>query len=386
MNSLSNKKGVIVIEGHVQGLANTRILGKAGIPVIVVDKSNCVAKYSRYCKNFFFCPDYLTDDFAYFLVRLNKAYCLQDWLLLPSNDHAVLTIAKHKDRLKSYYKVITEDINTIEKIYNKRELLRIANGIDVPIPKTVSPVFHNPTSVDLRFPIIIKGNNGLSFYKKFHHKAVILKTPFELKNIWMNELSTAVPGEYFIQEVIPPENKTVSVTVFAIDGVVHSYWMGVKLREHPLTFGTATCSQSIFEEDLLGLSRKLICELGFTGVCEIEWLRDSRDNEPKLIEINARTWLWVGLAEKCGISYPKLIYDYIYSGIVSEFEGYTIGTIWLNLYTDLIYSTIRVFKGIDTVKGISGTYKTFFEACWDVKDPIPFVMYGILMASFVRKR
>ena len=40
-------QGVVVIEGHVQGLTNTRILGKAGIPVIVVDAGNCLAKHSR---------------------------------------------------------------------------------------------------------------------------------------------------------------------------------------------------------------------------------------------------------------------------------------------------------------------------------------------------
>jgi len=50
------KKGVIVIEGHEQGLANTRILGKAGIPVIVIDKENCVARYLKYCRKFFSAP------------------------------------------------------------------------------------------------------------------------------------------------------------------------------------------------------------------------------------------------------------------------------------------------------------------------------------------
>lgn len=87
-------QGVVVIEGHVQGLTNTRILGKAGIPVIVVDAGNCLAKHSRYCKKYFQCPDYQTDEFADFLLRLHRDEGLQDWLLLPSNDHAVYTISK----------------------------------------------------------------------------------------------------------------------------------------------------------------------------------------------------------------------------------------------------------------------------------------------------
>ena len=48
---MKNNTGVIVIEGHVQGLSNTRSLGEKGIPVYVVDKDNCIARYSRYRLN-----------------------------------------------------------------------------------------------------------------------------------------------------------------------------------------------------------------------------------------------------------------------------------------------------------------------------------------------
>ena len=62
--------GAVIIEGHVQGLSNTRSLGEAGIPVIVVDRDNCLAHYSKYCSGFFRCPDYLTEEFADFLIKL----------------------------------------------------------------------------------------------------------------------------------------------------------------------------------------------------------------------------------------------------------------------------------------------------------------------------
>jgi len=379
-------KGVIIIEGHVQGLANTRLLGKKGIPVIVVDKDDCVARYSRYCQAYYKCPDYLSDDFADFLLRLGKAFNLKDWLLLPSNDHAVHTIARHKKRLAERYKVITEDLDMIEKIYNKKELLLFAQAADIPIPETVMPVAENPTEVDLRYPILIKGNQGLSFYKRFKHKALMLKTPQDLSRVWDTDLKGALPDEYFIQEVIPYEHKTVSVTVFAQKGEIHAYWMGVKLREHPITFGTATCCKSMFEADMLDLSKNLIQKLGFTGVCEIEWLRDSRDGIPKLIEINARTWLWVGLAGHCGINYPNMIYRYVHEGVLPRHIDYKLDTIWLNVYTDLVYSLKRVIKRMESPKEILRSYKSFHEATWDIKDPVPFFKYAMLLGRFVKNR
>jgi len=151
---MRNKPGVVVIEGHVQGLANTRLLGQSGIPVIVIDKDDCVAKYSKYCKAFYKCPDYLSEDFIDFLIRLNKAFNLTNWLLLPSNDHAVYNLSLHKDTLSQYYKIITEDIEIIENIYNKRKLLQIADKVGIPIPATIMPEFENPRIVELRYPIL----------------------------------------------------------------------------------------------------------------------------------------------------------------------------------------------------------------------------------------
>jgi predicted ATP-grasp superfamily ATP-dependent carboligase len=386
INSLKNKPGVVVIEGHVQGLANTRLLGQAGIPVIVIDKDNCVAKYSKYCKAFYKCPDYLSEDFIDFLIRLNKAFNLTNWLLLPSNDHAVYNLSLHKDTLSQYYKIITEDIEIIENIYNKRKLLQIADKVGIPIPATIMPEFENPRIVELRYPILIKGNQGLNFYKRFKHKAFIITTPEKLINIWGKELKEAKPEEYIIQEIIPNVHKTVSVTVFAEKGTVYTYWMGVKLREHPVTFGTATCAKSIYDEEMLKLSKQLIKELNYSGVCEIEWLRDSRDNIPKLIEINARTWLWVGLAAKCGVNYPKIIYEYMYDRKIPKVTDYLKDKIWLNIYTDFVYSMLNIFKKLESPGYILKTYSNFQEACWDIKDPIPFIKYGLSIFYFLENR
>ena len=381
-----NNPGVIVIEGHIQGLANTRLLGKEGIPVIVIDKTDCVARNSRYCKKYFKCPDYQTEEFIDFLIKMNKAFNLENWLLLPSNDHAVYNISKNKNILSQYYKLITEDLDVIEKIYNKRKLIQIAEKVRIPIPKTLIPEIENPRKVELEYPFLIKGNQGLSFYKKYKQKAIIVHSSAELESLWEEDLQGIHPEEYFIQEIVPNDNRTISVTVFSKDGVVYTFWMGIKLREHPVRFGTATCAQSIYDEHVLELSKKLIGELNFTGVCEIEWIRDKRDGIPKLIEVNPRTWLWVGLAAKCGINYPKIIYNYIYNNKLPEPINYPIGIVWLNIYTDIIYSIQGILKKLFKPKDIMKTYKSFIEASWDKLDPLPFFKYGLMIRQYSSKR
>jgi len=136
----------------------------------------------------------------------------------------------------------------------------------------------------------------------------------------------------------------------------------------------------------LNLSKKLIKQLNYTGVCEIEWIRDSRDNIPKLIEINARTWLWVGLAAKCGVNYPQIIYDYVYNQKIPQPTDYLKDKIWLNIYTDLVYSLLNIFKKLENPGDILKTYRHFQEACMDINDPIPFIAYGIMVYKFLSQR
>ncbi len=373
--------GVVVIGGYVQGLANTRILGREGIPIIVIDTENCIARYSKYCNKYFQCPDYTSKEFVDFLIKINTSEGLKNWLLLPSNDHMVYNISRNKGLLSKYYRIITEDFDVLRKIYNKRELLSIAQSIDVSIPRTFFPNRDHPKSLNLRYPAIIKGNNGLNFFKKYKTKAIIIYRDEELIQAIEIMLKGIEPKEYFIQEVVPWDNKTISVALFAEKGILHSYWMGIKLRERPLRFGTATCCRSLYEEELLDPVERIIKELNYSGVCEVEFIKDSRDNKYKLIEINPRTWMWVGLAEKSGVNFPLAIYRYIDETYLPNQVHYRINLYWINLYTDMLYAINGILKGYFSFAEVIKSYQRFIEASWDLYNPIPFFMHGAMLIS-----
>ncbi|MFN3554350.1 MAG: hypothetical protein ACK4VN_00130 [Bacteroidales bacterium] len=387
---MQNKPGAIIIEGHVQGLSNTRSLGEAGIPVIVVDKHNCIARYSKYCRKFFKCPDFQSEAFADFLMELGKRENLQDWLLLPSNDHAVYNLARNKSRLEEIYRVITPEIEVVNQIYNKENLLKNAARSHTPYPASWFPEsFDEQVPEHLSFPVLIKGKFGLSFYKSTGKKAFLAENTIVLQQLLEKLRSQLTAKDLFIQELIPitGNNKTLSFTAFCHNGEIKTYWMGIKLREHPIEFGTATFAESILEESVLEVSKNMITQLQYTGVCEIEYLHDPRDRKYKLIEINARTWLWVGLAKTCGIDYAKIIYNHVNNLPNSFPTHYLLNIKWRNIYTDIVYSLILLAK-----KKIR--FSTFFkqnkgriiDAIWQSKDALPFFMYLFLGFNFIRKR
>lgn len=384
----STNLGAIIIEGHVQGLSNTRALGEAGIPVYVIDKNICLARFSKYCKKFFICPDFISNEFAPFLIDLAIKENLRGWALIPSNDHAVYSISKNKAELEQYFKIITPELNVVEKIYDKSALLTIAEKLNIPYPKT--QYFKSPLDrVSVGLPLITKGKNGLSFYKAIGNKALLANSEEELRTqLELIDQKFSV-DRTFTQELIPYDgtNKTISFTAFCIAGEVKTYWIGEKIREHPIRFGTATFARSIECKQLLESSQKLLKEINYTGVCEVEYLLDPRDKEFKLIEINARTWLWVGLAKACGINYTLMIYNYL-NGIDNVYpKHYKIGVNWVNYVTDTPFSLIAILKSKISVKQYFSSFKgKKVDAFFSWKDLKPSIMFFVLSFYIAIKR
>ncbi len=357
---MNTNTGAIIIEGHVQGLSNTRSLGEKGIPVYVVDKGSCLAKHSKYCLKYFKCPNYKDDEFADFLIELAISEGIQDWVLFPSNDHAVATISKHKKRLEKYFKTNVPDVEVLNKIYDKSELIRTARKVGVPVPETESFLFANQLFQNrLKFPVLTKGRNGLTFYKATSKKAFIAHSHEELKE-QLKKISKKIHlGNTYTQEYIPYDgtNNTISFTAFCVNGEIKSHWMGFKLREHPFRFGTGTFTRSTFVEECLNLSTTLVKELNYSGVCEIEYIKDPRTNLYNLIEINPRTWLWVGHAKACGIDYANMVYRYNANLANVYPQTYDVNVKWTHILTDLIYNTIGVLKGRYSLSNILESYK-----------------------------
>lgn len=388
---MKDKTGAIIIEGHIQGLSNVRSLGETGIPVYVVDKTKCVAQYSRYCRKFFLCPDFILDEFASFLINLAINESIRGWVLMPSNDHAVYTISKHKNTLEKYFSVITPGVEIIDTIYDKVKLLGIAANLRIPFPRTCNfETSNEPVPDNLTFPVLTKGRNGLSFYRTFKKKVFLARTEDELRS-QLKEISKQYNLQHtFTQELIHYEedNKTISFSAFCINGEIKCFWMGMKLREHPLQFGTGTFAKSIYVKKCYDNSVVLLSGLQYTGVCEIEYLFDPQDCTYKLIEINPRTWLWVGLAKACGVDYAKIIYYYSINTHYDYPTVYQKDMYWINPISDTFFSILAIMRGkLRLVKYINSILKTSkVNALVYHKDNRPFFAYLMNLYRFTYQR
>lgn len=379
-------KGAIVIEGHVQGLSNTRSLGELGVPVYVLDVVHCLAQHSKYCTKYFQCPNFRSEEFVQFLISLAENEHLEGWFIIASNDHIIENLSLHADELSRYYKMLVPTGEQLYQIIDKVKLMQIATACGTQIPKTCDFTTIDKTK-GFTYPLLIKGREGLSFYKATHQKAIQVDNEQELN--YKYEEIAPLTNDVMIQELIPfdKNNRVVSFTCFSVDGDIKAYWMGQKLREHPIKYGTATMSQSVLLPEVLEEAKPLIKALNYTGVCEIEFMRDIRDGYYKLIEINPRTWLWVGLAKACGIDYAKMMYRYV-NGIEQTYPTtYEVGVKWRNAITDWVFGMQAILKGYVTLCEYCSSFKgKIVKAIWSWKDIKPGLIFPFMTLYIAKKR
>lgn len=380
--------GGIVIDGHVQGLGIARSLGEKGIPVIIVENKKGLARFSKYVKGYFQSPAYLSDELADFLIALAKEQGLKDWLLFPTNDHIVHTISRNHARLGEYYKFTVPGLDIISRIYSKKETILAAKKSGVAAPRTFFPGDES-NSEKIQFPAIVKGIEGFSFYKSIGKKTVIVKDQAELESTLVQVEQLISLDKVMVQEIIPfgEKNRVVSFTTFCDEGEVKCYWAGKKLREHPFEFGTSTFCESLLTPELVEPTKRLLKEINYTGVCEVEYILDLRDNTYKIIEINPRTWLWISLARRCGVDYAAMMYNYVHGKDFNYPDKYESGVRWTHLWTDFFFSSLGIIKGRYSIGEILKSYSGKVEfGVWSVKDPKPFIMETILLPLIAKNR
>jgi predicted ATP-grasp superfamily ATP-dependent carboligase len=139
--------------------------------------------------------------------------------------------------------------------------------------------------------------------------------------------------------------------------------------------------------DLVEPSQKLLKALNYTGVCEIEYLLDPRNGQYKLIEINARTWLWVGLAKSCGINYALYVYNYLNKIETQHPSDYLKGIGWVNYITDTPFSLMAIIKHKLTLKQYFSAFRgKRVDAFFSWSDIKPSLMFFVLLFYIAVKR
>jgi predicted ATP-grasp superfamily ATP-dependent carboligase len=154
-----------------------------------------------------------------------------------------------------------------------------------------------------------------------------------------------------------------------------------------MDFGKATTyAVSKHMPELEKMATRLLAEIGYTGIAEVEFMKDDKDGLFKFLEINGRPWGWHTLLRAAGLNIPLLLYLKETGQEVPVLEGRA-EVKWVRLITDLP----TVFKEIVGGRMSIGDYFSSMRgkkhfAVLSARDPLPFFAEFLLIPYLWRKR
>jgi predicted ATP-grasp superfamily ATP-dependent carboligase len=335
------KMSVLVTDGHWRkSLAVVRSLGRRGVSVTVGERTYLnTSFFSKYCSRriVYPSPRRFPEQFTEFILKEIKKKHYD--CLFPMEEETLLLAAKHHSEIDKYTYLLIPDLQKIEFVRDKGNLIQFAEAHGIPTPKTFyipsSPepckvrgvalesnkvqdycpksnvVQSNPTPalvqslshfVDkIPIPAVIKprissGSFGIAYVRKREdlipsYQTVHERYPFPL-----------------IQEWIPDGGGIYGLSaLFDEASNVKAAFVHKKLRMYPVQGGPSTLREGVEHPQVMELGLSLLKSLSWVGVGMVEFKVDPRDGVPKLMEINPRFWGSLHLSIVSKVDFPYLI-------------------------------------------------------------------------------
>jgi predicted ATP-grasp superfamily ATP-dependent carboligase len=381
---------VVLQASGPNALGIVRSLGRAGVPVIACDHDpRALGLLSRYAR------PHLTRDplaepgpFLDDLAELGRGLP-ERGVLFATHDEALSAIGPRESRLAEWFHRPWSPWPVLEPVLDKACQHAAARSVGLPVPATVEPRGDGDLAAaarDLRFPLVLKPRNSPEFRRRFRAQVLEVRTEEELRAAW----AAAAAYEPQLSEVIPGGDDRIWTLGSYRDatGRPLASFTGRKLRQWPPRFGTARAAEARWDPEVAGRGHRLLDALGYHGISQVETKRDPRDGRDYLMEVNARSWLWVGLATAVGVNVPLACYLDALGRARPLAEGHAGDRRWTLLGKHLAASAAEIRRGEWTARELAASLRPpLSDGVIDARDPRPaLALYGRQLRLLGRRR
>ncbi len=363
-----------------------RSLGRRGIPVCVIDDENSIARYSRYTAFSKVVPTLLhSGDTVRSLLDFGRRNKLQGWILYPTRDEQVAAISQHRDELSEMFRIPTPGWESINWLWDKRNTYSLAEKLGIPAPRTWYPrSVEDLHQIEGHFPVALKPAIKEHFIYATKHKAWRANNPAELRELFEKALKHIPAEEIMIQDLIPGDGACqYSYCSFFKEGKSIASLTACRRRQHPLEFGRSSTYVETVELPLLEeYAQRFLKAADYYGLVEVEFKRDARDGQYRLLDVNGRTWGYHSIGHHAGTDFPYLLFADQMNEPIESCVG-KVGVRWIRLLTDLPTGLVGILSGQFKIRPYLQTLNGCDEyAVFSWKDPLPGMM-EIAMAPYL---
>jgi predicted ATP-grasp superfamily ATP-dependent carboligase len=370
-----DRPGAVVIGGDYQGLGIVRSLGRRGVPICIIDDERSIARFSRYADYAVTAPG-LRDEEATVASVMSAAerFGLDGWVLYPTRDETVAALSRHRAQLRQRFRVPSPPWDVVRHAWDKRRTYKLASKLGIPAPRTWYPVdVSEVRELDAQLPLAIKPAIKEHFIYATKDKAWKAESRADLERLFCQAASILPPGEVMIQELIPGDGRDqFAYCAFFKEKKPVATMVAQRRRQHPAEFGRAsTFVQTVEVPELEDLSARFLRAIDYYGLVELEYKRDPRDGQYKLLDVNARTWGYHSLGPAAGVDFPYLLYADQTGSPVQPCRAEP-DFRWIRLATDLPTAVVEWARGRLDGRGYLRSLRKFdVESVFTRTDPLP---------------
>lgn len=367
--------GAVLLGSDFKALAVARSLGRHGVPSVVIDNLPRSAWYSRYVTRRVRWDGPLDDpSFVGALIDLAKQHHLDRWMLVPMQDEVVELVARHGETLGAVYTLATQDWSVLRWACDKRLTHRMAGEAGVPYPRTWYPTRASELDqLDITYPVIVKPAISVHLQYAIRLKALPAASLDELRAQYDRAAAIISPDEIMVQEIIPGTGREqYSVGAYCKAGETLLRLTARRMRQYPIDYGLGSSFvQAVEVPEIVELADRVTRFMGVTGMVEVEFKRDPRDGQYKLLDINLRPWGWHSLCMACGLDFPYLHYRDL-CGEPPAPRAPRYGVRWARMLTDLPAGLAEIRAGLlSPVEYLHSFAGPITFSVFDWRDPRP---------------
>lgn len=308
----------VVMNMFYTGLGIARSLGEHGIPVVgLTSQRGVYGNFTRYARTVL-CPDSRNqpEQLLAYLLEMGRQIGHRS-VIFPTRDDDVLFLDRFRGELERHFVPMVPESSVLRACLNKWETYLCAQRAGVATPQCW--LIGNMEDLwrivpEVTYPCVLKPvaahhwRQGGNWEIVGGRKAIGIFTREQL----LAEYAAIARADrrVLLQEMISGSDDHLVIAACYLDR--QSNWVAgfntQKLVQVPEGFGTGCIVQATGRPDLFEPSIRLLRDLRFTGIAEVEFKWNAAKLEYQLIEINPRPWDQHRLGKSCGADLVWLAY------------------------------------------------------------------------------
>ncbi len=179
-----------------------------------------------------------------------------------------------------------------------------------------------------------------------------------------------------VQEYVPGPGSNHYLIDGFIDagGTVRALFARRRLRMYPPDFGDSTHMVSVPLSEVapaVESLRTILAAVGYRGIFSAEFKKDERDGVFKILEVNARVWIYVEFAGRCGVDVCTMSYQDALGLPITAPADYRTGVRLVSPYLDLAAVRYAWRQGQMSAGAWLRSWAGAQQPAFNLSDPLP---------------